>query len=244
MNVAIRRKLVALEHPQEDTATVDNETQLRALVKWAETHKIKFYKPADRMALDATDAPGWPAALDAYIKELGGEVVATDSQKGRESIADWLLSYAIGREYSDRADWLQKLVAAPASAAATPPDAQPHKYIQAPSPPAQTPAVKIHLDTDTPEFRTSLEGLADTLRLPQNENSEEMVRACAAVLEQKLSAAARARAQVAAASKGKGRQQGQHSAPTVFSLKDFPPGFDTGDEQLNKVGLRDKRNEL
>jgi len=29
--------------------------------------------------------------------------------------------------------------------------------------------------------------------------------------------------------------RGQHGAPKTFSLKDFPPGFDTGDEQLNKV---------
>jgi hypothetical protein len=62
-----------------------------------------------------------------------------------------------------------------------------------------------------------------------------MVRACAAVLEQKISAAARARAEAAAAARSKGRQQGQHNVPKQFSLKDFPPGFDTGDEQLNKV---------
>ena len=79
----------------------------------------------------------------------------------------------------------------------------------------------------------ALEGLADTLQLPHNDSSEAMVRACTAVLEQKISADARARAEARSdRNKAKGRQQ---PAPNKFSLQDFPPGFDTGDEQLNKV---------
>jgi hypothetical protein len=35
-------------------------------------------------------------------------------------LADWLLSYAIGMEYSDRADMLSKLQAPPASPASAP----------------------------------------------------------------------------------------------------------------------------
>jgi hypothetical protein len=100
--------------------------------------------------------------------------------------------------------------------------------------------VRIKLDVDTPEFREALEGLADTLQLPHNESSEAMVRACAAVLEQKISAAARARAETAKVAR-KGRQQ---SAPKKFTLQDFPPGFDTGDEQLNKVCVRAPRRAL
>jgi hypothetical protein len=188
----------------------------------------------------------------------------------REIVADWLLSYAIGMEYSDRADMLSKLQAPPASPASAPgagaPSAAQPKKTHVSAAPAQAPAVKIQLDVDTPEFRKSLEGacararvcvrmyvcvrmcvythththththtsgLADTLGLPHNDSSgifsiffflfsiffffsgglphddfcfsEAMVRACAAVLEQKLSAAARSRAEAAVTTKDKGR---------------------------------------
>lgn len=238
MNAAIQRKLMALEHPEVDSVKLEEDKQLRVLVKWAENRKIRFYAPEDRKALDAIESATWHTALQAYIKDLGGEAaVVIASKKDREVIVDWLLSYAIGMEYSDRADTLQKLVTAPSAptpqaAAARAP--QPKQVSHKAASQAQTPAVKIQLDIETPEFRKSLEGLADTLGLPHDDSSEAMVRACAAVLEQKLSAAARERAEAAAA-KGKSRQQGQHSAPKTFSLKDFPPGFDTGDEQLNKA---------
>ena len=114
MNAAIGRKLRALEHPQPDSVTLDEDDQLRSLVKWLENRKIRYYAPEDRAALDATESPAWPAALQAYIKDLGGEATKPDSKRAREVIIDWLLSYAIGMEYSDRADTLQKIVAVPA----------------------------------------------------------------------------------------------------------------------------------
>lgn len=116
MNVAIERKLRALEHPQPDSVTLDEDTQLRALVKWLENRKIRYYAPEDRTSLDAIESPAWPAALQAYIKDLGGEATTPDSKRSREVVADWLLSYAIGMEYSDRADALQKIVAVQAQA--------------------------------------------------------------------------------------------------------------------------------
>ena len=124
MNGAVRRKLQALEHPQADTLTLDSDAEFRTLVKWAENRKIRFYAPEDRKALDSTDAPTWPAALQAYVQDLGGDVqsltgkaAAPDTKVAREVVADWLLSYAVGMEYSDRADTLSKLEAAPAAAA-------------------------------------------------------------------------------------------------------------------------------
>ena len=41
--LAIRRKLLALEHPQADTLTLDSDVEFRTLVKWAENRKIRFY---------------------------------------------------------------------------------------------------------------------------------------------------------------------------------------------------------
>ena len=116
-NPAIARKLRALEHPQPDSVRLDEDGPLRALVKWLENRKIRYYAPEDRKALDDTEAPAWHAALQAYIKDLGGEPVTPDCKRAREVVADWLLSYAIGMEYSDRADALQKVVSAPAPSA-------------------------------------------------------------------------------------------------------------------------------
>ena len=86
-----------------------------------------YIAPEDRKALDAIEAPAWPAALQAYLSDLGGDVrdltgkaSAPDSKVAREMVADWLLSYAIGMEYSDRADMLSKLQAPPASPASAP----------------------------------------------------------------------------------------------------------------------------
>ena len=170
-----------------------------------------------------------------------------ESKKDREVLGDWLLSYAVGLEYSDRADTLQKIVDPPKK-----------KTTPSPGPTAPSPAsaahtspaarqageVQIDLDVDTPDFRQALEELADILGLPHNDSSEAMVRACAAVLDQKLSAAARQRADAAAAAAaaaaagtGKRRLAGQQSVrvPRTFNLQDFPPGFDTGDKELNKA---------
>jgi hypothetical protein len=41
--LAIRRKLLALEHPHADTLTLDSDVEFRTLVKWAENRKIRFY---------------------------------------------------------------------------------------------------------------------------------------------------------------------------------------------------------
>ena len=144
-----------------------------------------------------------------------------------------------GMEYSDRADKLHKIASPPA---VTAPSAQPaaaslprlKKVALDPKAP-----VRIELDTDAPAFRKALEELADTLELPHDDDSEAMVRACAAVLEQKLSADARARAQTSLAATEKRERalgKGRSGGPATFNLKDFPPGFDTGDETLNKVG--------
>ena len=84
-------------------------------------------------------------------------------------LADWLLSYAIGMEYSDRADMLSKLQAPPASPASAPaagaPSAAQPKKTHVSAAPAQAPAVKIQLDVDTPEFRKSLEGACARARV-------------------------------------------------------------------------------
>ncbi len=173
-----------------------------------------------------------------------------ESKKDREVLGDWLLSYAVGLEYSDRADALQKIVEPPQKKSApTPGPTNRSPASAAHTTPAarQAGEVQIDLDVDTPDFRQALEELADILGLPHNDSSEAMVRACAAVLDQKLSAAARQRADTAAAAAaavaaaaagtGKRRLAGQQSVrvPRTFNLQDFPPGFDTGDMELNKA---------
>jgi hypothetical protein len=59
MNAAIQRKLLALEHPQPDSVALDDDQNLRVLVKWLENRKIRFYAPADRKELDAIESPSW-----------------------------------------------------------------------------------------------------------------------------------------------------------------------------------------
>ena len=97
MNAAIRRKLEALQHPQAETVALDTDAGLRLLVKWLENRKIRYYSPEDRRALDDIESPVWPGALQAYLTDLGGEALGVTSSREREIVADWLLSYAIGK---------------------------------------------------------------------------------------------------------------------------------------------------
>jgi len=63
--------------------------------------------------------------------------------------------------------------------------------------------------------------------VPKDHSAEAMVRACASVLKRKLSAEALAKATAVKGGGNKGKR--------AFSIDDYPPGFDTGDRELNQA---------
>ena len=96
---------------------MDNVEAFQNAVKWLENRKIRIYSPEDRVTLDNIKDPNWAVAFSAYIAELGGSSDSgfeTPGERGR--VLDWLLTYAIGMEYSDRAEELQKIQVEDASA--------------------------------------------------------------------------------------------------------------------------------
>ena len=106
--------------------------------------------------------------------------MSVESADQRTKVLDWLLSYAIGMEYSDRADELQKIEV---------------KSVE-PCIGAGTRSVDlvnedlIEVDIDSPEFKQNLNILAEALDIPKDDSVEAMLRACATILEQKFSAKA------------------------------------------------------
>jgi len=224
LGAACVRKLQALEHPQAAAMGDLDETGFRNLVLWLENRKIRYYTEADRKGLQDVKGKGWDDALLKYMDELGAGKPSVKGDTAKHQVADWLASYAIGMEYSDRASKLSKIIA-PRLAPAAPTHAP-----AAAAAPAQAKESlpEIELDAESPEFVEALHKLAATLGVPEDDSAEAMVRACAGVLKRKLSAEALAKA-------GSSQGGGKSKRRKAFDVKDYPPGFDTGDEELNKA---------
>ncbi len=148
------------------------------MVKWLENRKIRFYPPEDRAHLDNIQDDSWPTAFASYVSDLGGVSNArVDTVEERTRILDWLLSYAIGIEYSDRVEELQQIQPQPAELNNS------ETSVASKEP-------NIELDLESPEFRRNLNELTECLGIPKDDSVEAMLRACAAVLEQKFTARA------------------------------------------------------
>jgi hypothetical protein len=161
--------------------SLDDFTAFKSVVKWLENRKIRFYAPEDRAHLDNIQDDSWPTSFASYVSDLGGVSNArVDTLEERTRVLDWLLSYAIGIEYSDRAEELQQIQAQSAEICSSGCKESPV--------PCKEPT--IDLDLDSADFKSNLKELADCLGVPQDDSIEAMLRACAAVLEQKFAAGA------------------------------------------------------
>ncbi len=157
---------------------------------------------------------------------------------------DWLLSYAIGIEYSDRVEELQQIQPQPAEFGSS----SCHERSVACKEP-------IELDLDSADFKSNLNELAECLGVPKDDSIEAMLRACAAVLEQKFTAGAldlalkeqvvshvlltnqqrvncncsqQAVVNTSDVSGSKLQKKRSKRGPTKWSAEQFPSGFETG----------------
>ncbi len=150
------------------------------MVKWLENRKIRFYPPEDRSHLDNIQDDSWPLSFASYVSDLGGISNArVDTLEERTRILDWLLSYAIGIEYSDRVEELQQIQPLSAEFGSS--------GCNEISVASKEP---FELDLDSADFKSNLNELAELLAVPKDDSIESMLRACAAVLEQKFTARA------------------------------------------------------
>ena len=168
---------------KSSSLSLEDLLSFKSVVKWLENRKIRFYPPEDRVQLDNIQDKNWYEAFSAYVSDLGGTSnVKVDTVEERTKVLDWLLSYAIGMEYSDRADDLQKFQCEAA-------DDKHEKGIITEGDVGSSDQ-EIELDLDSPEFKLNLGDLAECLNIPKDDSTEAMLRACANVLEQKFSAQA------------------------------------------------------
>jgi hypothetical protein len=176
---------------QIDTINMAEINSFKNVVKWLEIRKIRFYAPEDRVKLDDLQDSGWTSTFASYVSDLGGASnVCVKTTEDRIRVLDWLLSYAIGMEYSDRVDELQKVQPMHQIENQKKAQQDTEKLKTAARTKIEEDDVKIELDVDSPEFVENLNKLAHCLGVPKDDSKEAMLRACAAILEQKFSARA------------------------------------------------------
>lgn len=99
-------------------------------------------------------------ALTQEHRAVGAGRLVVTTDLARLQVTDWLLSHAIGKEYSDRADKLSKIVEAPKVALAAAKAQKGQETAQRPpSPAVEAPGEikpSIILDADSPEFVQAL----------------------------------------------------------------------------------------
>jgi hypothetical protein len=165
-----------MKSDQISNLDLDDLQSFKCIVKWLENRKIRYYPPEDRVQLDNIQEAKWNDAFSTYVSDLGGNSnVKIETLEERTRVLDWLLSYAIGMEYSDRAEDLQKVRSQEK-------DAEQHSGSAIEISSEQ----EIELDLDSPEFKNNLNALAESLGIPKDDSIEAMLRACATVLEQKF----------------------------------------------------------
>ena len=102
-------------------------------------------------------------------RAVGAGKPSCESEAAKAQVADWLASYAIGMEYSDKADKLCKVQTQQKPAHVASPQVQP----KADNKPA---GVDVEMNVDSPEFQEALHKLADLLKVPRDDSPEAMLR--------------------------------------------------------------------
>eukprot|EP01112_Ceratiomyxa_fruticulosa_P015926 TRINITY_DN476_c0_g1_i2.p1 TRINITY_DN476_c0_g1~~TRINITY_DN476_c0_g1_i2.p1 ORF type:complete len:263 (-),score=57.05 TRINITY_DN476_c0_g1_i2:63-851(-) len=216
-----RRKLKALNYPKHDAFDPNSDEQLQTLVVWLEEMKIRAYKIEDREPLRTFDQ-SWPQHFSQYLSEIQCPYANVSTQKEeRVRVVDWLLSYAIGLEYSDNASQINESA---------------QKYLDEKK--VESHAMDISsTNLDDPEFQKSLSALASTLNLPPHDNPSVLLSAVVNLLQRKFSPLALQEAQKSYEQE-KGESSGSKNNNNNISqldTSDFPLGFDTNDDILNKA---------
>uniref|UniRef100_A0A8C7PPY6 RNA transcription, translation and transport factor protein n=1 Tax=Oncorhynchus mykiss TaxID=8022 RepID=A0A8C7PPY6_ONCMY len=195
-----RRKLTALDYHNPSGFDCKDETEFRNFIVWLEDQKIRHYKIEDRGNLRNIPSSGWPKSFEQYLQDVNCPFTVEERQ---ESV-DWLLGLAVRLEYGDNVEKYKNCPPATANEAAKPSDPL------------------IHLDSDNPDFKAGVLGLASLLKIQRHDDYLVMLKAIRILIQERLTPEAIAKA-----------SQSKEGLPVALDKHIL--GFDTGDATLNEA---------
>ncbi|KAL6052205.1 RNA transcription, translation and transport factor protein [Balamuthia mandrillaris] len=212
-----QRKLRALAYPRADSFDVADSKEVQALVVWLEDLKIRHYRIEDRASLRNLDQDWFEMK---YLQDMGCPRPVEQGPKLALAL-DWLLCKALSLVYEDNAQQYNETARAATLRSNI---AEGLLQMDQNTDFADLRVVCIMLIDNSAEFKQAVADIAHVLNLPPHENTEEVLRVVARIIKTKFNPVA-----LEESSK---RQQSQAVAP---KLEDFPLGFTTGDEVVDKA---------
>ncbi|EFN59917.1 hypothetical protein CHLNCDRAFT_18675 [Chlorella variabilis] len=111
--------LRSLKYPRADSFNPDDPGQFQAVLVWLENTKVRQYPMDGRQQLQSGDPAEWRAALQKYLADL--ECPIKPDAANHRAVLQWLLTHAVGLEYTDASQQFDQ-VAQRVEAEAGPPE--------------------------------------------------------------------------------------------------------------------------
>uniref|UniRef100_A0A8C8FQF5 RNA transcription, translation and transport factor protein n=1 Tax=Oncorhynchus tshawytscha TaxID=74940 RepID=A0A8C8FQF5_ONCTS len=167
-----RRKLTALDYHNPSGFDCNDETEFRNFIVWLEDQKIRHYKIEDRGNLRNIPSSEWPKSFEQYLQDVN----CPFSVQERQESVDWLLGLAVRFEYGDNVEKYKNCPPATATKAEKPSDPL------------------IHLDSNNPDFKAGVMGLANMLKIQRHDDYLVMLKAIRILIQERLTPEAIAKA--------------------------------------------------
>ncbi|XP_016423068.1 RNA transcription, translation and transport factor protein [Sinocyclocheilus rhinocerous] len=196
-----RRKLTALEYHNPTGFDCKDETEFRNFIVWLEDQKIRHYKIEDRGNLRNIPSSDWPKYFEKYLQDVNCPFSAHE----RQETVDWLLGLAVRFEYGDNVEKYRNC-----------------KPITEASDVQKSADPLINLDSNNPDFKAGVLGLANLLKIQRHDDYLVMLKAIKILIQERLTPDAIAKA-----------SQAKEGLPVALDKHIL--GFDTGDATLNEA---------
>uniref|UniRef100_A0AAZ3Q601 RNA transcription, translation and transport factor protein n=1 Tax=Oncorhynchus tshawytscha TaxID=74940 RepID=A0AAZ3Q601_ONCTS len=159
-----RRKLTALDYHNPSGFDCNDETEFRNFIVWLEDQKIRHYKIEDRGNLRNIPSSEWPKSFEQYLQDVN----CPFSVQERQESVDWLLGLAVRFEYGDNVEKYKNCPPATATKAEKPSDPL------------------IHLDSNNPDFKAGVMGLANMLKIQRHDDYLVMLKGLPVALDKHI----------------------------------------------------------
>ncbi|XP_052437037.1 RNA transcription, translation and transport factor protein [Carassius gibelio] len=196
-----RRKLTSLEYHNPTGFDCKDDTEFKNFIVWLEDQKIRNYKIEDRGNLRNITSSDWPKHFEKYLQDVN----CPFSTQERQETVDWLLGLAVRFEYGDNVEKYRNC-----------------KPVTEASDVQKSADPLINLDSNNPDFKAGVLGLANLLKIQRHDDYLVMLKAIGILIQERLTPDA-----IAKASKAK------EGLPVALDKHIL--GFDTGDATLNEA---------
>ncbi|KTF93155.1 hypothetical protein cypCar_00007485 [Cyprinus carpio] len=158
-----RRKLTALEYHNPTGFDCKDETEFRNVIVWLEDQKIRHYKIEDRGNLRNIPSSDWPKYFEKYLQDVN----CPFSAQQRQETVDWLLGLAVRFEYGDNVEKYRNC-----------------KPVTEASDVQKSADPLINLDSNNPDFKAGVLGLANLLKIQRHDDYLVMLKAIRILIQE------------------------------------------------------------